>query len=988
MDPDRWARVKAVYHSALDRDPGERAAFLERACRDDREMLSEVGSLLAQTSDDSFLERPAWQDSEPGNDESSPNEPAEDVPARRHPLVWVVWLAAAGVIAGVGYAAWKLPQGLPAFGWSEAQRAGQWQVTGVDPAGPAADKLQPGDALLSLNGDPNVVHSGTLPYRRVMGVGESYRIQVKRAGATRECVLQVDRSRPNWLVRFLIGLAWCAIGVFIGFVRPQDGLARLAFAASSLTGLGFLNVVVLMPLYALQPWHVLGYHFFYLFPGDPPRARGWRTLLRLLYLATAVCVAYGLWTKWLLFARGPQSVTPLLASPLGPLAEWLLTATAAVALLGAAVVAVHKYRALADPDERRRFHWVAFGGLVGLAPPAVWVALNFARQNPEIARWLPSASSWSWYSLAANGCSVAVPLGVAYAIVKHQVFDVKVAIRRGFQYLFARRALQALLILPSGALLYTLVAHRHRTIAEFVTGERAYLYWILALGLSLKFRAPLLRWLDRKFFREQYDSEQVVLSLVDELSRFDSAEEISGFVYRQLERSLHPKSMHLWRRENGVMRLATTSDPSLASTRFPISETLLENLKRLETVARVPLPAGTGVSASESRWLAERGVRLIVPVAGTERVEGVLMLGERQSEEPYSAGDTHLVRAMAQQTAVILDNLRLKGQVMDEQRIRHEVLAKLDRGLVSLMRECPVCGACYDSGAEICDRDANVLTLTLPVARTIDGKYRLEQLIGRGGMGAVYEAHDLRVDREVAVKVMLGGAFGQESALRRFRREAQAVARLNHPNIVALHDFGELEGGGAYLVLERIHGVTLRAEMKRVGAFAPAETADWLEQMLDGLAAAHEHGVVHRDFKPENILGARQASGWMTVKILDFGLAKIRPLPAATAVSHSLTESGVVLGTLAYMAPEQLLGQEVDARADIYAAGVILIEMLTGCRPFADGANVRLDYHLPPGFPNHAALDAVLQRCLAVAPHERFRSAAELRSALIPALRA
>ena len=124
----------------------------------------------------------------------------------------------------------------------------------------------------------------------------------------------------------------------------------------------------------------------------------------------------------------------------------------------------------------------------------------------------------------------------------------------------------------------------------------------------------------------------------------------------------------------------------------------------------MPLPAGTGVSGSESRWLAERGVRLIVPVAGTERVEGVLMLGEKQSEEPYSAGDTHLVRAMAQRTAVILDNLRLKGQVMDEQRIRHEVLAKLDRGLVSLMRECPVCGACYDSGAEICDRAGRVLT--------------------------------------------------------------------------------------------------------------------------------------------------------------------------------------------------------------------------------------------------------------------------------------
>ena len=162
-----------------------------------------------------------------------------------------------------------------------------------------------------------------------------------------------------------------------------------------------------------------------------------------------------------------------------------------------------------------------------------------------------------------------------------------------------------------------------------------------------------------------------------------------------------------------------------------------------------------------------------------------------------------------------------------------------------------VCGACFDSGAETCDRDGNSLTLTLPVARTIEGKYRLERLVGKGGMGAVYEASDLRLGRQVAIKIMLGPTFGQEAALRRFRREAQAAARVNHPNVVSLYDFGELEGGGAYLVMERIHGASLREEMRRVGIFAPAQTADWFEQMLDGIAAAHDHGIVHRDLKPD-----------------------------------------------------------------------------------------------------------------------------------------
>jgi hypothetical protein len=504
----------------------------------------------------------------------------------------------------------------------------------------------------------------------------------------------------------------------------------------------------------------------------------------------------------------------------------------------------------------------------------------------------------------------------------------------------------------------------------------------------LKFRSRLTRWLDQKFFREQYDSEQIVLNLVDNLTRFDSAQEMTGFAFKQLERSLHPKSMHLWWREGSEMRLAYSSDPGLEGAPCPLSEALLEHLERLGTVADVPLPAETGVSGSESRWLAKRGVRLIVPLVGVERLEGALMLGEKRSEEPYSAGDERLLHAVARQTAVIRDNLRLKVQVVDEQRIRHEVLAKLDRGLLNLLQECPVCGACFDGQAKTCDRDGSPLTLTLPVARTIDDKYRLEQLIGRGGMGAVYEARDLGLRRQVAIKIMLGGSFGHDTALRRFRREAQAVARLNHPNIVSLYAFGELEGGGAYLVMERLHGATLRAEMKRVGVFSPAETADWLEQILDGLAAVHEHGVVHRDLKPENILALGRASGALVVKILDFGLAKSLPLAAGASASQSLTQSGVVLGTRAYMAPEQLLGKEVDQRADLYAAGVILFEMLTGSRPFEDGVSLHPDCRLPPGLPSGSSLDAILQRCLAKEPGERFASAAELRRALIPELRA
>ncbi len=993
MDPEKWARVKAVFHSALDRPAGDRAAFLDGACPDDPELRSEVESLLAQATGDSFLDRPAWEPSAPSplaarEGRQSPAGPdAEQRAFRRHPFVWVVWLTAVVVAACWGYAAWRAFQDAAFFGWSEARRGAGWQVAAVTPGGPAAGKLQPGDMLLGLNGDAYVARGGTVPYRRVMAPGADYEIEVRRAGAALEYSLRTGGRRRYNPVGYAMGVAWPAIGLFIGFARPENALARLAFLACNVTGLGFLGILVLMPLYALQPWHVLGYHFFYLFPGDPPRARGWKWLLAVLYLATVVCTACGLLAKWLLLVRGPQAVTPLMAGAFGMPLDWLLTSTAVVSMLAAAVVAVHKYRALTDEDQRRRFRWVALGGVVGLGPVAVWLALDFARGYPAVARWLPSGSTWTLVDQAANFSSVVLPVCGAYAVVRHRVFDARIVIRRGIQYLLARRALQMLLALPVLALAYTLVTQRQQTLAELATKTSAYIYWIVALGLSLRFRAPLLQWLDQRFFREQYDREQVVLSLVNEFAQFDSAEEISDFVLRQLERSLHPKSMHFWRRKGGLMRVTDTADPSLESARLPMSDALLENLKRLGPVVSVPLPVEAGASSGEARWLTEGDARLLVLVAGDERVEGVLMLGEKQSEDPYSTGDINLLRAVAQETGVILDNFQLKRQVRDEQRIRHDVLAKLDQDLVSVMRQCPACGACYDSRAERCDRDGQALILTLPVPRTIDGKYRLDRLIGRGGMGAVYEARDLRLAREVAVKVMLGGEFGRETALRRFRREAQVVARLNHPNIVALYDFGELEGGGAYLVMERVAGSSLRAEMKRVGAFAPAEVAEWFDQMLDGLAAAHEHGIVHRDFKPENVLGARRASGALAVKILDFGLAKIRPLPTADPSSHSVTESGVVLGTLAYMAPEQLSGKEVDQRADIFAAGVILVEMLTGRRPSVDGASERAEWRLPAGFPSHVALDAVLSRCLAEAPTERFVSAVELRGALIPALR-
>jgi serine/threonine-protein kinase len=306
--------------------------------------------------------------------------------------------------------------------------------------------------------------------------------------------------------------------------------------------------------------------------------------------------------------------------------------------------------------------------------------------------------------------------------------------------------------------------------------------------------------------------------------------------------------------------------------------------------------------------------------------------------------------------------------------------------------ECPSCGACFDGSAETCDRDGRVLTLSLPVARTLDGKYRLDQLIGKGGMGAVYEARDLRLERFVALKILTGHRFGDEQTLRRFEREARAVAKLSHPRIVRVYDYGSVEGKAAYLVMERLHGQTLRAELNRAGVLTPGATAAVFDELLDGVSAAHSHGIVHRDLKPENIVGQWQ-DGHPELKILDFGLAKTQPLDSAITAS-SITASGVILGTFGSTAPEQLLGKKVDHRADIFALGVILVEVLTGSRPFrGETLNeyiraVLFDkFHLPAELPEVLTLDAVLQRCLAKEPQDRFNTVADMHVELIPILR-
>jgi serine/threonine-protein kinase len=261
------------------------------------------------------------------------------------------------------------------------------------------------------------------------------------------------------------------------------------------------------------------------------------------------------------------------------------------------------------------------------------------------------------------------------------------------------------------------------------------------------------------------------------------------------------------------------------------------------------------------------------------------------------------------------------------------------------------------------------------------GKYELRGILGRGGMGVVYEGYDPHIERVVAIKTIRLGAFDEEQQqelLARFKREAQAVGRLSHPNIVQVYEYGEHEGK-PYIAMEFVKGRELGDLLEQGERYELASTVHIAEQMLAALAYCHSHGVVHRDLKPANLLMLDDG----TVKLTDFGIARVE--------SSTLTVIGAVMGTPNYMSPEQLSGQGVDARSDLFAAGVMLYELITGEKPFPGktipvimNRVMRAEFEAPSSINVHLtpSWDRLLARALGRRPADRFQSAQDFLAAL------
>jgi predicted Ser/Thr protein kinase len=311
---------------------------------------------------------------------------------------------------------------------------------------------------------------------------------------------------------------------------------------------------------------------------------------------------------------------------------------------------------------------------------------------------------------------------------------------------------------------------------------------------------------------------------------------------------------------------------------------------------------------------------------------------------------------------------------------------------------CPTCGYLADPGAgpvnfcPKCGHDlrnpgAQTSTASL-LGMVVADRYKLVLPLGEGGMGAVYKAEHVRMGKALAVKVLRGAFARDPSAVERFRSEARIVSKLSHPNTIAVFDFGEMEGGrGFYLAMEYVPGRDLSRVIKEEGRLAETRVADLAQQILGSLAEAHGAGIIHRDMKPGNVMLMQTRPGEDFVKVLDFGIAKLRD-----DGDGSQTTTGAVVGTPNYLAPEQARGEQVDARADLYAVGCLLYELLAGHAPFAGRApSAVVNAHLHEPVPSLALaapgtsrrLVEIVHKALSKRRQDRFASADEMREAIL-----
>ena len=827
-------------------------------------------------------------------------------------------------------------------------------VGDVQPGSPAARAdLRVGDRVAHANGQPI---EGRMDWQRVgvnLDPAIPLELRVQRAGQsttlrlplTSEPFVSLPGSRPGLIAFRLAQLVTLGLAILVAVRRRSQSSALLgALLLASIATLSLVLPMRLAVFWRSLPavvgvllWLPIGvsvavgpllFAFFATFP-----RRTWSHRRLGLALIPAFVVV-----GWSVYAA--YAITRLPGPPTGvpDWTIWVFVLNVAYAIGAIGLLVAHR-RAAESLTDQRRISVLGVGIGIGVIAGAAAVAGYW--RNPGVDFF--ATRTLTVLSLVF----LAVPASFAYAILRHRLFDLSLIVRQGVRYALARRLFAALIPALGALLLADVLLHGSEPL---LTGLRSR-WWLYTLvgGALIAVRSRRERWLkglDRRFFRERYDAQRLLKSIAAQISGAPSFDAMAPLVVKQIDEALHPEFVDVLKHNPGetVFTPVAGGTPEHLSEPLPSSFTVIGLL----SVLGQPLALSMGdtawvrhqLPAEEQALLATRRVELLVPIVS--QVSGgkpvaLLVLGPRRSEEPYNEEDLDLLGTIAHALGLLLD--RPSADAAPES-----------------LAECESCGRCFDSTAGVCAHDSQRLT-PIRGARLLNGRYRLDRRLGRGGMGAVYAAVDEALERPVAVKLIRDDLVGSVDLNARFRHEARAAAGFAHPHVVRVYDFGVDRDARAFLVMELLEGQTLRQRLAPRAPLDRTEVLHILRGVCSAISAAHTQGLVHRDLKPENIFLQQHDNGVLP-KVLDFGLAKAfgAQWPHDRAKG---TDAGVLVGTLEYMAPEQAAGDVVSPAWDIWALGVITHEMLTGRHPFRRDVVFGLDETLTTD-PGRGVLQDVL----------------------------
>jgi eukaryotic-like serine/threonine-protein kinase len=859
------------------------------------------------------------------------------------------WLVAASFIAcflvGFVYLPLKLPE-LPGMSpdFSSSQVRGVKRGSPADIAG-----LKRDDRIVSVDGRPvrNSLELGSVLSNTIF----DHPVSIVVLRGNQEVHLQLTLNRKlmqswtskeylGWWVENAVSLIQLLVGLLVLYKRPRDLTAVAAgiFLCGLGTGSGYLvspNAAALwrnLPL-AIQwlafPAVITGVNglpivpmllFSLLFP-KPLLDRRWAWIM-LAVLAVPMLGATVIIDYIVLFA--PERGIATLPGWLGA----ILGIDAVVAFFAPIVILAVNYFRLREVNERRRVRLVILGLLLFFLD--LLAAFVFSLSPKTL--WL---SAMAISPLPFGLAQVPFTICVAYAVLKQRLFQVSFIVRQSLQYAVARGILLIPIPILAGILIFDLIAHKDQPFAALLSAHGwAYALMGVAGIIAHKKQSQWMEVLDRRFYREHYNAQHLLLQTVDEIRASSNLAEVAPKAVARIEQALHPEFVSILMREatEPTYRCIASAPPDVYPRGLSAEGKLMSAFRLFAKPLQISL-AESGwlkqqLPSEDTNFLRDARIDLMVPIAiAPHGREALMVLGPKKSEEPYSSEDQELLSGIASALALLLER---------------PVTSAL-----SGFEECPRCGLCYESGMGRCANEGAQLT-RMPFKRLLTSRYRLERRLGRGGMGTVYKATDTSLERAVAVKLIREDLVTNSDAAERFRREAKAAASFAHPNLVTVHDFGVDSDTHVFLVMELLEGFTLRQRFEQQKKFTTQQILQILGGVCAGLEAAHENGLIHRDLKPENIFLTHSGEGEMA-KILDFGLAKFLVSPANSAAATVDTVAGVLVGTPQYMSPDQLNGEAASAAWDIWALAVITYEMLTGAHPFPATSVSQMHYAMVSG---------------------------------------